>query len=546
MIRRLLPLALAATVLVPAALSAQSVSDRGTRLGGESATEAEVFMSALQAIGRLHMNAYSDSTLWARALDGLIEGLGDPYAAVFTPAEVAAFEEETTGNYAGIGVQITELNDMVTVTKVFRGFPASRAGMIEGDVIVGVNDNDATTWTTQMASDSIRGPIGTEVEVRVRREGVSQALPFRLERDEVHVKAVSHAVLEGGIGYIHLDRVARNSAREVDEALRQLSGTRAIIFDLRRNPGGYLDESLMLSDLFLEPELKLASTRNRTSSSPGAAPSEESWSSRMPSRAGDKPIVVLVDRYTASAAEIVAGALQDHDRALVIGDRTFGKGVVQSVLDLPYGRKLRITTGTWHTPLGRSLHRERDMSGELVPEDDDTLATVTTASGRVLPAGGGVYPDLTVAPDTLLVAERELLSAAAEAEAPLGLREAEVAFARAQELREKGAPPSVDDATFERYVESLRADGVPADRLDDPVERGYLRWRLRMTVANRMEQDNDVSAATAIRMERDPALNEALELLRKATTQRELFAAADVARRQNGAGLPGSSGPPKH
>ena len=523
MTRRLLWLALAAVLALPASAQAQNENrEPGSgRLDG-GGIEAEVFLSALEQIRRLHMQPYSDSALWTHALDGLIEELGDPYAAVFTPAEVKKFEEETTGNYAGIGVSISQLNDVVTVSAVFRGAPAAEAGLQVGDMIIGVNEHDASTWTTAMASDSIRGPAGTPVALTVRRPGVRQPLSFTLQRDSMHVSAVQSTVLPGNIGYMALERVARRSAQEVTDSLKSLEDTRGIIIDLRRNPGGYLDESLSMADVFLERGAVLATTRSRTTRVQQLGQlTEETYRGRLRPSVPDKPMIVLVDRYTASAAEIVAGALQDHDRALVLGERSFGKGVVQSVIDLPHGRKLRITTGSWHTPLGRTLHRRRDGNGRVLPENLDTIPGVTTPSGRILPGGGGIFPDLAVQTDTLSPLERELLATVAENDVPLWIREAEAAFARARSLREAGQPSSVDDASFEAYMDLLRSAGLPAEFAEGAEVRSYLRWRLGVSVAERMD---DLAAAAVTRMERDPVLTRAVELMSRATTQSELFA----------------------
>ena len=522
--RLLLILATAVALILPTSAHAQN-RPRECR-NDQAEVEAQVFLCALELIGRMHLSVYNDSALWTRALDGLIENLGDPYASVFTPSEVREFEEQTTGNYAGIGVSIVQLNNAVTITGVFRGAPAASAGLEVGDVIIGVNGTDATAWTTETASDSIRGPAGSSVEVVVRRDGIRQPLSFSLARDSVHVSAVHWDVLPGDIGYIALDRVARRSAEELMAALDSLSDRRGIVLDLRRNPGGYLDESLAMADAFLGRGAVLATTRNRTSNAPRGDISEESYRGRMQPRVPDKPIVILVDRYTASAAEIVTGALQDHDRALVLGERTFGKGVVQSVVDLPYGRKLRITTGSWHTPLGRSLHRERDMEGTPLAENLDAGAPIQTPGGRTIRGGGGIFPDLDVAADSLSAVERELLAVAQEKQIPLGVREQETAFARARGLREADQEPSVDDATFEAYVQSLAEAGL--DELVSREEvRGYLRWRLSVNVAERMD---DFSAATVARMERDSVLRRALDLLNGAASQSELFAAAERAK----------------
>jgi carboxyl-terminal processing protease len=502
--------------LAPVSVSPQKAPDAAEQ-------QAQIFVSALQAIAQLHQGAFSDSTLWANALDGLIESLDDPYASVFTPAEAEAFDEDNTGNYAGIGVQITELNDVVTVTAVFRSTPADQVGMQVGDIIVGVDDHDATEWGSDMVADSVRGPVGTDVEVRVRREGYATPILFPITRAQVHVPAVEADRLDDGVIYVAMDRVARGAAQEMDSVLRQHRDASGLILDLRRNPGGYLDESLMLADLFLEPGRRLASTRSRDPS--GASDFyEESWDARMSSRLPETPVVILVDQYTASAAEILAGALQDYDRALILGQRTFGKGVVQTVLELPFGRRLRLTTGAWYTPLGRSLHRVRDGSGRPADaEVVDSLPTILSENGRELIAAGGIFPDLAIPYDTLTLNERELLQAAAEAEIPLPLRIAEFGFAEAQALSAEGLDPQLREEPFEAFVDALRAEGVPGDLLDHPEGRSYLAWSSRISVAERM---NRLGAAAQVRMERDGMLSQALALLLDHPTQTELFAAA--------------------
>lgn len=515
---------LVATLLaLPVAAAAQQSGN-----GRGAAAEEAIFMSALEAISQLHMDQLSDSTLWTRALDGLVEALEDPYASVFTPSEVEAFEEENTGNYAGIGVQITQLNDVVTVTAVFRGTPADGAGIQVGDVIVGVDGDATLEWTTQQVSDVIRGPAGTEVRVRVQREGYTQPLAVDMVRDEVHVSALRDGRLTGNVAYVGMDRVARGVAQELDSILRMHRDASGLILDLRGNPGGYLDEALMLSDIFLQPGQTLASTRGRAPGVVGEM--DESYTDRMPARVPRMPVVVLVDEFSASAAEILAGALQDYDRALVVGQRTFGKGVVQTVLDLPYGRKLRLTTGAWHTPLGRSLHRPRANDGRPLSEDPDTFPTVRTPAGRELVAAGGIFPDLEVEDDTLKLAERALLQAAADAEVPLPLRITEYGFAEAQALEAAGEDRvRLRDEAFETFLGRLRDEGVPAEVVDDPVAREYLAWRARWATADRMGVAY-VGATTEIRMERDPVLTTALELLAAAPSQTALFSAAAARR----------------
>jgi carboxyl-terminal processing protease len=331
--------------------------------------------------------------------------------------------------------------------------------------------------------------------------------------------------MKGEIGYVVLDRVARNAAQELDQALRTLGNTRGLVIDLRRNPGGFLDESLMLADIFLKPGSTLATTSQRVPGGMDDQTTTETYDDQFPARVPDLPVVILVDRYTASGAEIFAGALQDYDRALILGERSFGKGLVQTVMTLPHGRRLRFTTGEWRTPLGRSLHRPRDMEMRPLAEDLDTFPHVSTPGGRELLNGGGIFPDVAIPEDTLTLAERDLLRVASENDVPLGVRLAEFSFSIAKEMKDANQPPSLDPARFDRFTDDLVSAGIPREVMDGPGVREYLRWRTRMTIAARMDA---IGAEADFRMERDPVLTEAVQLLGSVHSQKELFAAADA------------------
>lgn len=498
---------------LPAVISA--VDDQLLRI---AAVDDQRFLSAFDSIKRSGDHAPGDSILWRGALGGLIEALNDPYAEVLTPRRVEAFRESTTGNYAGIGVAIQALNDRITVTAVFRGFPAERVGIQVGDVIVGVDGESTESWTTGDASQRIRGTPGTMVTVSVERTGFSAPIPHDIERDNIHVSSVHAGYVDEEVGYIQLDRVARGSTAEMDSAFALVADARGVILDLRRNPGGYLDESLTLTDLFLDQGKRIVSTRGRNPRR-GPGEHEDAVYTRNRASVGDKPLVVLVDGFTASAGEILSGALQDHDRALVIGARTFGKGVVQSVVPLPEGWQLQLTTGEWYTPLGRSLHRQRDAHGRPLPEDSTAFPVFTTEGGRALRGGGGVFPDLEIEDDTLLVVERQLLEEARDAEFPFGLRLAEIGFDRSQAVSNDGAEAIITQEILESLIVEMRDAGVPETTLGDPATRDYLLWRLEIALSQRMDDER----LLRFRILRDPVLAEAVRLVREADSQADLF-----------------------
>lgn len=495
-----------------------AVSD--PRLKAFESLEARPFVDAFLTASRAEDPPAADSALWERAIDALLAGLDDPYSTVFTPTEYGRFAERNTGNYAGIGVQITHLSGRVTVTAVFREAPAEQAGMIVGDRIVRVDSADATDWSLDQARDAIRGPPGSVVDLQVERDGVAGAIALAIERDSVHFSAVAAARFDDGVVYLSVDRIARGVADELAEALRDAGDAQAVVVDLRGNPGGYFDEALRSADLFLYAGQTLASADARAADGTVNRNLVKAWS---PATSPDVPLLVLVDEYTASAAEIIAGALQDHDRALVVGVRTFGKGYVQTVFPLPAGRQISVTTGSWYTPLGRSLHRLRHRDGTLKPEPDieDGQAEVQTRAGRSLRSGGGVFPDMRVEDALLKPEERDLLAAAGRAEVSLFATIEEFAFERAKEARATGRIERLPVGRLDELVDLVAATEIEDEAALNPVARDYLRWRTQLRYLNRAGAR---SLALQVQAERDVVLAAALDLARTATTQEALFA----------------------
>ena len=495
-----------------------AVSD--PRLKAFESLEARPFVDAFLTASRVEDPPAADSALWERAIDALLAGLDDPYSTVFTPTEYGRFAERNTGNYAGIGVQITHLSGRVTVTAVFREAPAEQAGMIVGDRIVQVDSADATDWSLDQARDAIRGPPGSVVDLQVERDGVAGAIALAIERDSVHFSAVASARFDDGVVYLSVDRIARGVADELAEALREAGNAQAVVVDLRGNPGGYFDEALRSADLFLYAGQTLASADARAADGTVNRNLVKAWS---PATSPDVPLLVLVDEYTASAAEIIAGALQDHDRALVVGVRTFGKGYVQTVFPLPAGRQISVTTGSWYTPLGRSLHRLRHRDGTLKPEPEieDGQAEVQTPAGRSLRSGGGVFPDMRVEDALLKPEERDLLAAAGRAEVSLFATIEEFAFERAKEARATGRIERLPVGRLDELVDLVAATDIEDEAALNPVARDYLRWRTQLRYLNRAGAR---SLALQVQAERDVVLAAALDLARTATTQEALFA----------------------
>jgi carboxyl-terminal processing protease len=358
-----------------------------------------VFTAALSAIDREYVEEVPSDRLVYGAIDGMLKTL-DPHSSFFDPKQYAQMRERQEGHYSGLGIQIQAIDGDITVMSIFEGSPAYKQGLRRGDIIARVNGEDAKGWTSDNAVKHLKGPKGTTVAISLRRRGYEGLIDMEVERDDVNITTVRGAfMLDKEAGYIKLADFSETSNDEVGAALKRLtnSGMKRLVFDLRDNPGGPLDQAIHIANRFLPRGDLIVYTRGRTNNS------DQDYRATEESDYTQLPLLVLVNRNSASASEIVSGALQDHDRALVVGETTFGKALVQSVYRISGGAGLALTTGRYFTPSGRMIQRPwdgtfdeyltytlRDQTGER----EHTAAQLKyTDARRKVYSGGGIEPD---------------------------------------------------------------------------------------------------------------------------------------------------------
>jgi carboxyl-terminal processing protease len=342
-----------------------------------------------------------DKAIYNGAIPGMLRVL-DPHSNFFDPKSYAALREEQRGKYYGVGMQVGPRNNKVIVIAPFAGAPAYRAGIRPGDVIIAVDGKQTDNMSTSDVADLLKGPKGTSVKITVLREGSDKPLDFTVIRDEIPRYSVDvHFLIRPGVGYIHVSGFQETTEKEVREALDNFGDVHGLILDLRQNPGGLLSEGVGVADQFLKKGQVIVSHHGRASS-------EKVYKATHGNGGKDYPIVVLVNRGTASAAEIVAGAIQDHDRGLIVGEATFGKGLVQTVYPLSENTGLALTTAKYYTPSGRLIQREyngislydyyyNDRDGNNNAEAPVNNHEVKmTDSGRTVYGGGGITPDVKI------------------------------------------------------------------------------------------------------------------------------------------------------
>jgi carboxyl-terminal processing protease len=374
-----------------------------------------VLQEVVDRVATSFVEEVDESSLYNSAIDGLLRDLGDPHTSLIPASDYEDLRIRTEGEYGGVGLEVSDRNGYVTVVSPIPGGPAERVGVRAGDRFYSIGGVRVDTLVTDEAVELLRGRPGTAVTIEMVRPGVEDPIEFTMERGVIRLRAVPFALmLRDGVGYMPLLTVRETSSSEMIAAIDSLrqDGMRSLILDLRGNPGGLLDQGIAVSDLFLEEDQVIVETRGRDRAQ------NESFRARSPDRYAGMPVVVLVDGASASASEIIAGALQDHDRAVVVGETTFGKGSVQSLFRLTGGDVLRLTTARWYTPAGRSIQLDSaagpQVAHALSLSGQAVLATVLdgrpeyrTDGGRTVYGGGGITPDLFVAPETLSPEEVE-------------------------------------------------------------------------------------------------------------------------------------------
>jgi carboxyl-terminal processing protease len=447
-----------------------------------------------------------DKAIYNGAIPGMLHVL-DPHSNFFDPKSYSLLREDQRGKYYGVGMTVGPRNNKVIVIAPFAGTPAYRAGIHPGDIIAAVDGKPTDNMTTSDVADLLKGPKGTTVHITVLREGAEKPLEFAVVRDEIPRYSVDlHFLIRPGVGYMHIAQFNETTDKEVQEALDSFSQSgemKGLILDLRQNPGGLLNEGVGVADKFLHKGQLIVSHHGRSSP-------ERRYTAMHGDGGRDYPLVVLVNRGTASAAEIVAGAIQDHDRGLVVGEITFGKGLVQTVYPLSNDTGLALTTAKYYTPSGRLI--QRDYSNVSLYDyyfDRDSVGDTTnkevklTDSGRTVYGGGGITPDVKVEPIKSNHFQDTLLQ-----------HYAFFNFAKHYIVTHHITKSfQVDDAVMQEFRKSLDADKVPYTEADLLQNDEWVKSNLKSEIfVDAFGQEEGLK----VKAETDPEVLKGLDLLPQA------------------------------
>ncbi len=490
------------------------------------------YREALDVIDKNYVGAVKHDQLSEKSIQSMLWTL-DPHSAFFGADEYRKLNEEQASEFYGIGVSILQHRDGVYVQSIIPKTPADKAGLRYGDRFISVDDKDAKEWTSAEVSKNVRGPQGTSVNVKIERAGVAKPLEFNIVRGGVPLPSIRNAfMLNDGVGYIGLiGGFQGTTSDELDAAIAELKkkGMKSLVLDLRNNPGGLLQQAIKVVSRFVPEDKTAVSVKGRTR---GGKMTE------LPTDGGnivDLPLVVMINGGSASASEIVAGAVQDYDRGVIVGSDSFGKGLVQRVFDLPFGTGMTLTTARYYTPFGRSLQRdysngsiydyythngeEEETNGTTEAKPKPAGSPVTTANGRVLYGGRGIEPDI---------------KAPAQKFTPLLGRLNEAAFFFVRQLvsgqvkgfesykrdKQSFAPTieqgdlAVNDKLFEAFrtfTAADKANGLTAENINSQIDYAKTRLREELATAN-----YSTEAGAQVLLEVDPQLMKAVESMTEA------------------------------
>ncbi len=487
-------------LVVGSTLAGGLLGKRALAGGGRLNEQLHLYTAMMNAVEREYVEEVPSDRLVSSSIRELLRTL-DPHSNFFEQRDYQTMQERQKGQYYGLGITVQSIDGNITVVAPFEGTPAHRLGIRAGDVISRIEGEDARGLSIDDAVKKLRGPKGTPIKVTIARQGYDEPLEFTVIRDAIPLHSVPYSfMVSRDVGYVRLTDFNETTAcrpgegdaceRELEQALRGLKreGARAFILDIRDNPGGLLDQAFAVSNLFLKKGQLVVFTRGRSrrDESNYITESDSPWS--------EVPLVVLTSRHSASASEIVAGALQDHDRALIVGETTFGKGLVQTIMPLRNvrGYALALTTARYYTPSGRSI--QRDYAGAPLEEyyapknrkpcDQGSGETKLTDSGRKVYGGDGITPDYCIEAETpakfvsYLIGRQAFTGFARRFEAEGGRGQAEIAGtgtrsrAASAKVRFVSKDFRADDAVlaeFRGYLDSRKLRYAPADLEENRV-----------------------------------------------------------------------------
>jgi carboxyl-terminal processing protease len=488
------------------------------------AEQYKVFTAALSAVESVYVGEVQSDRLVYGAISGMLQTL-DPHSSFMDPKSYAQMRERQEGRYYGLGISIQVLGGDVTVVNVFEGSPAYQRGMRRGDVIAKIESDDTKGWTSDQAVGRLRGPRGTAVGIALRRAGYDKLIEIKVTRDEIHMPTVPAVfMLDGSTGYVRISDFGENTDQELGNALQGLTkrGMKRLVFDLRTNPGGALDQAIKVANRFLPRGDLIVSTKGRVQNS------DQEYRATERSDYLRIPMVTMVNRSSASASEIVSGALQDHDRSLIVGETTFGKALVQSVYRVNQSAGAAITTARYITPSGRLIQRpwdgtfdeyltytlrEQDANKAHKPED-----MKYTDGGRKVYSGGGIEPDrrfdgpvqgFNPTKVGRALYARNIFDSFAQRFS----RKGDTRIAAAPGARELSQDYAVSDAMLAEFKEHVKSTGL---KIDEPLWQQDLAFIKAMV---RFEIDSDlfgVAVASENLAKVDPQLQFALGLFNEA------------------------------
>lgn len=363
----------------------------------EISKNLDVFSTLFKELNTYYVDNIEPDKIMKKGIDAMLESL-DPYTNYISESEIEEYRFQTTGKYGGIGATISKKGDYIVITEPYLNYPANKAGLIAGDALVEIDGKNVKNKASDDVRKMLLGQPGTEVKIIIKRPGEKKEIAKSVIREEIKIPSVSYSgLVEDGIGYIKFNQFTEKSGKEVKEALENIksqNNLKGIILDLRGNPGGLLNEAVNVANIFIEKGKDIVDTKGKIKDW------DKKYSTLNTAVDASTPLAIITDRGSASASEIVAGAIQDYDRGVIVGQRTFGKGLVQTTRPLTYNTQLKVTTAKYYIPSGRCIqaldytHRNEDGSVGKIP---DSLKTAfKTVHGRVVYDGGGVDVDVSV------------------------------------------------------------------------------------------------------------------------------------------------------